>query len=135
MKEGIDMKRVAAGILVKNGLYLIAKRRAGDPLENYWEFPGGKIETGETPEECLHREMSEELQIDVEVGRFFCESIYEYEFGVIQLFIYWMSWQGGCLYPTVHDEIAWVDNETILNYKFLPADIPIVNKLILYQFE
>lgn len=129
------MKRVAAAILVKDGLYLIAKRRAGDPLANFWEFPGGKIEIGETPEDCLRREMSEELQIDVEVGQFFCESIYEYEFGVIQLLIYWVSWQGDTLYPTVHDEIAWVDKQTIANYQFLPADIPIVKKLILHQIE
>lgn len=129
------MRRVAAAILVKDGLYLIAKRRAGDPLENYWEFPGGKIEIGETPEACLRREMFEELQIDVEVGQFFCESIYEYQFGAIQLLIYWVSWQGGCLCPTVHDEIAWVDKQTILNYQFLPADIPIVQKLILHQIK
>lgn len=129
MNRGIYMKRVTAALLVKDGLYLIAKRRAGDSLANLWEFPGGKIEVGETPEECLRREMYEELQINVEVGQFFCESIYEYEFGVIQLLVYWVSWKGDSLYPTVHDEIAWVDKQTILNYQFLPADIPIVEKL------
>jgi len=123
------MKCVIAALLIKDGLCLIAKRRAGDPLANFWEFPGGKLEVGETPEECLRREMSEELQIDVEVGQFFCESIYEYEFGVIQLLVYWAKWQGDSLYLAVHDEIAWVDKQTILNYQFLPADIPIVKKL------
>jgi len=57
------MKRVTAGLLIKDGLCLIAKRRAGDSLANYWEFPGGKTEVDETPEECLRREMYEELQI------------------------------------------------------------------------
>ena len=129
------MKRVTAALLVKDGLYLIAKRRAGDPLADLWEFPGGKIEIGETPEECLRREMYEELQIDVEVGEFFCESIYKYEFGVIHLLVYWVSWKGDFLYPTVHDEIAWVDKQTILTYQFLPADIPIVEKLIVHQID
>jgi len=123
------MKRVAAAVLVKDGLYLIAKRRVGDSLANLWEFPGGKIEAGETPEECLRREMYEELQIDVEVGQFLCDSVYEYEFGTFHLLAYWASWEKGCLYPAVHDELAWVDKQTILNYQFAPADIPIVEKL------
>jgi 8-oxo-dGTP diphosphatase len=123
------MRTVTAALVIKDGLCLIAKRHAGDPLANLWEFPGGKIEEGETPEECLQREMQEEFQIDVEVGTFFAESIYEYERGTIQLLAYWVTWNGDSLYPTVHDEIAWVDKETILNYKFAPADIPIVEKL------
>ena len=123
------MKTVIAGLLIKDGLCLIAKRRAGDSLANLWEFPGGKLEAAETHEECLQREMYEELQIRVEVGQFFAESSYEYEFGRFQLFLYWASWQSGVLHPAVHDEIAWVDRETLLNYEFVPADQPIVEKL------
>ena len=123
------MRVVIAALLIKDGLCLIAKRRAGDSLGNLWEFPGGKIEVGETPEECLRREMVEELQIDVEVEDFFAESIYEYQFGTIQLLVYWVSWSGDMLYPQVHDEIAWVDRQTILNYEFVPADVAIVEKL------
>jgi 8-oxo-dGTP diphosphatase len=122
------MRTVTAALLIKDGLCLIAKRGASDPLANLWEFPGGKIEEGETPEECLQREMQEEFQIDVEVGPFFAESIYEYERGTIQLLAYWVNWNGHSLHPTVHDEFAWVDKKTILNYKFAPADIPIVEK-------
>lgn len=123
------MKRVTAAILIKDVFCLIAKRKAGDPLASYWEFPGGKIEANETPEQCLKREMAEEFQIDVEVGKFFTESIYKYDNGTIQLLAYFVSWQGEILHPTVHDEIAWVNKQTILNYKFAPADIPIVEKL------
>lgn len=123
------MKVVIAGLLVKDGLCLIGKRKVGDLRANFWEFPGGKIEAGETPEECLRREMCEEFQIHVEVGSLFGENIYIYDFGTIHLFVYWMSWYNGILYPTVHDEIAWVDKQTILNYEFLPADIPIIEKL------
>jgi 8-oxo-dGTP diphosphatase len=123
------MKNVTAALLMKDGFCLIAKRSTQDSLADLWEFPGGKMEEGETPEECLQREMQEEFQIYVEVGHFFAESIYEYEQGTIRLLAYWASWNGDSLYPTVHDEIAWVDKQTIMNYKFAPADIPIVEKL------
>jgi 8-oxo-dGTP diphosphatase len=73
--------------------------------------------------------MNEEFKIDVKVGRFFSESIYSYDTGTIQLLVYWVIWQGNSLNPVVHEEIAWVDKETILNYQFAPADIPIVEKL------
>ncbi len=122
------MIKVSAALLIKDGLCLIAKRSAKDPLANLWEFPGGKIEAGETPEECLQREMHEEFQIHVEIGNFFAESIYDYERGTIRLLAYRVKWNGNLLYPTVHDEIAWVDKQTILNYTFAPADIPIVEK-------
>jgi len=127
------MRNVTAALLIKDGLCLIARRRAGDPLANLWEFPGGKIEKGETPEECLQREMQEEFQICVEVGPFFAESIYEYERGTIRLVVYWATWSDDFLYPTVHEKISWVDKQTILNYKFAPADIPIVEKLRKYN--
>ncbi len=124
------MKVVVAGLLIKEGQCLIAKRRNGDALANLWEFPGGKMEMGETPEECLAREMFEELQIKVAVGEFFAQTSYEYEFGKIKLLVYWVHWNGDMLSSTVHDEIAWVDQREICNYKFVPADIPIVEKLI-----
>ena len=57
------MKHVTAAILVKDGLILIAKRRASDRLGNKWEFPGGTVEDEESPEECLEREMKEEFGI------------------------------------------------------------------------
>lgn len=133
MYRSRSMKNVTAALLIKDGLCLIAKRSAGDPLANLWEFPGGKMEEGETPEACLQREMHEEFQIDVEVSQFFAESIYEYERGTIRLLVYWVNWNGDSLCPTVHDEIAWVDKQTILNYKFAPADISIVEKLRNYN--
>jgi 8-oxo-dGTP diphosphatase len=129
----INMRIVTAALVIKDGFCLIAKRQAGDPLANLWEFPGGKIEEGETPEACLQREMQEEFLIDVKVGHFFAESIYEYERGTIRLVVYWVNWNGNSLHPTVHDEVAWVDKQTILNYKFAPADIPIVEKLRNYH--
>lgn len=123
------MKRVTASILIKDNSILIAKRKAGERLANFWEFPGGKIEDGESPEECLKRELKEELGIEVIVGNFFCESIYHYEHGTIQLLGYWTTWVSGEIRPKVHSEVKWVTPEELDQYIFAPADIPFVEKL------
>ncbi|WP_129596894.1 8-oxo-dGTP diphosphatase MutT [Anaerophilus nitritogenes] len=123
------MKKVIAALLVKNDRVLIAKRNKNDKLANKWEFPGGKIEKGETPEECLKREILEELQIHISVGKFFGESIYDYEHGSIQLLAYWARWDCGELKTTVHEEIKWVKVDELDEYDFAPADIPVVCRL------
>jgi len=123
------MTKVTAALLVKKGLILIAKRKASDKLADKWEFPGGKIEAGETPEECLRREMQEEFQIKVNVGDYFCDSVYHYDHGSIQLLAYWVHWKGGELVPMAHDEFQWVPFSELGNFDFAPADLPIVKKL------
>lgn len=123
------MLRVTAAVLIKEGKCLIAKRRTGDALEQLWEFPGGKVEAGETPQACLQREIREELQIEVVVGGFLTESIYDYGRGGIRLMAYSVTWQSGSLRPTVHDGLAWVDGDTIAGYPLAPADIPIAEKV------
>ena len=70
------MKQVTAAIIIKDNKVLIAQRAPDDKLANKWEFPGGKIKPGETPQECLKREIREELDVDIEVLDFFSESIY-----------------------------------------------------------
>jgi 8-oxo-dGTP diphosphatase len=65
-----EIVKVTAAILVKDNKIIIAKRGSDDRLANKWEFPGGKIEINETPEQCLKREMKEEFDIDVSVGEY-----------------------------------------------------------------
>ena len=67
---------VAAAVIEKDGKILIAQRKKGWRFAGKWEFPGGKIEPNETPEECLRRELREELGIETEIGDFFCVSTY-----------------------------------------------------------
>ena len=123
------MKKVTAAILTKDGLFFIAKRKKADKLANKWEFPGGKIENGETAEECLKREIEEELRIKVRIGDFFGESIYQYPQGAIQLLAYWVYWESGSIELMAHDEYKWVSLRELDYYDFAPADIPLVKKL------
>ena len=79
---------MTASLMLRGSKILIAKRKRGDHVGDRWEFPGGKIEDGETPEECLRREMEEEFKIDVSVGDFFCERDYTYEHGSFKILAY-----------------------------------------------
>ncbi|KNZ70794.1 NUDIX hydrolase [Thermincola ferriacetica] len=126
----IVLQRVTAAILMRDDKVFIAKRKANGLLAGKWEFPGGKIEKGESPEECLKREMKEEFHIEVSVGAFFGESIYHYEHGAIHLLAYYVQWEKGEFRPLVHDEFKWVPVAELKEYGFAPADIPLAEKLM-----
>jgi 8-oxo-dGTP diphosphatase len=121
--------KVTGAILVNKGQILIAKRKAGSRLAGKWEFPGGKIEPDESPEDCLIRELIEELSINIQVGPFLGDSIYHYDRLSIQLLIYRAYWVSGEIQIRVHDRIEWVPIPKLDHYDFAPADIPIVEKL------
>lgn len=123
------MTTVIAAIILKDNKVLIAQRAEGQKLAGKWEFPGGKIEDGETPEECLKREMKEELNVDIEIGEFFGESVYHYETGPIRLVAYKARLLGGQCKLKVHSRVEWVEPHQLANYHFAPADIPFVEKL------
>lgn len=121
---------VAAGLIMCNGLLLIAQRKHGKSLEYKWEFPGGKLEEGETLEECLTREMMEEMQLKITVGKHFMDSSYDYDFGTIILHAYWATCKNQNV-PVVleHEQYKWVKPEDLSNYDFAPADKPIIAAL------
>lgn len=123
------MKEVTAAIIFKDNRVLIAQRAPGDKLAGQWEFPGGKIEPGETAQECLKREIREELDVDIDVLDFFGESIYAYHSGKIRLMAYWCEWVSGDFTLKVHSNIAWANYNELDLYDFAPADIPLVEKL------
>ena len=123
------MKQVTAAIILKDNKVLIAQRAPEDNLAGKWEFPGGKIEPRETPQECLNREIREELDVDIEVLDFFGESIHAYHSGTIKLMAFWCKWISGDFALKVHSHIAWVNRNELDLYDFAPADIPLVEKL------
>ena len=117
------MKEVTAAIILKDNRVLIAQWAPGENLAGKWEFSGGKIEHGETPQECLKREIREELDVDIEVLNFFGESIYSYHSGTIKLIAFWCKWISGDFTLKVHSHIAWVNRHELDLYNFAPADI------------
>src|SRR3989344_9303289 len=102
------MIEVVAGIIRNGNSVLIARRKSGQAVEGKWEFPGGKIEEGETPEECLKRELFEEFAIHTTIGSFFAENTHAYGKYVIHLRAYEATIASGELALSVHDKIAWV---------------------------
>ena len=126
---------VTAAILVKDGKILIAKRKPEDKQPDKWEFPGGKIEIGESAQECLKREMQEEFGIDVRVGKFLGESIYHYPHESIRLLAYLAEWQAGDLALKDHADYAWAKCDRLAEFDFAPADLPFVRKLISGQIK
>lgn len=121
---------VTGAIIIENGKVLIARRAPSEPLALSWEFPGGKVEKGETFEQCLTREIKEELGVDISVGDFFCESVFEYPKGVIKLQTYISEITGGDIELTVHDKLAWATKDELLEFDLLPADVPIAQRII-----
>lgn len=117
---------VTAAVLEKDGRILIARRKRGSRLAYKWEFPGGKLEQGETPEECLRREMQEEFGIDVSVGAFVGRSLHSYPHGEIDLRAYRVKHLSGEFTLHDHEEIRWVELSELPSYDFSDADVPIV---------
>ncbi|UYP07259.1 (deoxy)nucleoside triphosphate pyrophosphohydrolase [Priestia megaterium] len=123
------MKKVVAAIIKDKNQVLIAKRHSKDPLAGKWEFPGGKLEPGETPKEGLVREIREELTLEIEVGDFYDDNIYGSEDQAIHLLFYWAQVANGEAVPVVHDEIKWITPTDLKKVDFAPADIPIAKRL------
>ena len=124
------MTVVTAAIIRNGGRVLISRRMPGQRLAGYWEFPGGKIEAGESPQACLERELMEEFGITAKAGDQIAESVYRYDHGAIRLVALSTEILAGKLVPTVHDRIAWVLPEDLLNYQLAPADVPIAREIL-----
>jgi 8-oxo-dGTP diphosphatase len=121
---------VAAAILEDAGRILIARRGPGDPMAGRWELPGGKLEPGESPRDCLRRELQEELGIETAVGAFFGASLHRYDHVAIRLLAYRVRLVAGAIRPTVHDRCLWVPLQRLGEYDFCPADRPLVAQLV-----
>jgi len=123
------MVEVTAAIIVSNGKVFIAKRSENMKLPNLWEFPGGKVKENESPEDCVVREIQEELGIRIQVKRLFATNYHQYDFGDIKLIAFLAEPVSGRINLTEHADFKWVDIDDLKNYPFAPADIPIVKKL------
>ncbi|MBD7939678.1 MULTISPECIES: (deoxy)nucleoside triphosphate pyrophosphohydrolase [Cytobacillus] len=119
------------GAIIENKKYEIfcALRSPEMSLANYWEFPGGKIEDGETPEQALEREIQEEFSCSIQVGSKVEDTVYEYENVIVRLETYKAELTKGQPTALEHAATKWVTREEITNLNFAPADIPAVKKI------
>lgn len=124
------MQKVTAAIIEKEGKILIARRKKGDSMADKWEFPGGEIETDETPEQCLKRELFEEFGIEAEVEEFIGLSRVSQPPHSIELMAYRVSHISGDFKPSVHEETRWVLPSELNAYDFAEADRVIIKILL-----
>ena len=119
------MTTVTCAIIEKEGKILIARRASDQTLAGKWEFPGGKVEVNESPEECLERELEEEFGIQVEVGEFITSNKHHYDHIDLELLAFHVKYISGEFTLTDHDTIEWVAPGELLNYDLAEADVPI----------
>lgn len=124
------MTTVVAAVIERDGQVLIGQRKAGKWHALKWEFPGGKVEPGETPPAALRRELNEELDIRAEIGAVINQ--YEYEYpgrSPIQLIFYSVQKFEGKMENRVFEEIRWEKREHLPAYDFLEGDVDFVRQL------
>mgnify|MGYP000891905491 CR=1 FL=1 len=122
--------QVAAAVVYRDGHILITRRAAGEKLAGMWEFPGGKLESGESPQSCIVRELREELGVESDASEILTTSVFTYPGGTIELIAVTISLRSAVLTLHVHDRAEWVAPADLLGYELAPADIPIAEEII-----
>ena len=122
--------QVTAAILRREEQYLICQRAHDDALPLLWEFPGGKLEDGETLEECIVRECLEELAVDIRVLGEFGRTGYPHAGNELEFTFFAAEIGGGEIAVNVHEQVKWVSAAELAEYVFCPADVEIVERII-----
>ncbi|WP_299822003.1 (deoxy)nucleoside triphosphate pyrophosphohydrolase [uncultured Pontibacter sp.] len=125
--------KVLCGIIERHGLVLITQRSASMSQPLLWEFPGGKLEPGETEKDCLKREIKEELCINITPKLRLKSVRHTYPDKTVELIAYSCSFDSGCIVLLEHLKYAWVKPEDLLKYAWCPADVPLVHAYLQLQ--
>ncbi|MGD8189827.1 (deoxy)nucleoside triphosphate pyrophosphohydrolase [Brevibacillus ginsengisoli] len=120
---------VGAVIVNEEHKILAALRSKQMSLPGMWEFPGGKIEKGEMPQDSLIREIREELECDIEVGELVSDSVYEYPTVKVRLITYFAKVVGGVPQASEHEELRWITRDELNSLQWAPADLPTIDEL------
>ena len=125
------MKRVVAGLIVKDGKLLVCQRTRHQTMPLKWEFPGGKIEEGEQPRDALRRELEEELGIIATIGDELARIQHEYpNGGMVELRYFIVRDYKGELENRIFRDIQWAEPKDLRQFDFLEADLTLVNDLV-----
>ncbi len=119
---------VVAAVIKHNDRIFITRRGYGDFVD-MWEFPGGKIEIGESKEEALIREIKEELELDIKVSDFLTTVEYDYPSFHLIMHCFICQIYGGKLNLNAHNDAKWISFDELDNQKWIPADVLVINAL------
>ena len=125
------MIEVVAALIWQENKFMICQRPAHKGNGLLWEFVGGKVEAGESPEQALVRECQEELGIVLSVGQVFMDVLHQYPDALVHLTLFCATIQQGTPKLLEHLDLRWITPEEISNYAFCPADREILNEIIL----
>ena len=127
VKKHIEV--VAAVIRDEDGKILATQRGYG-AMQDGWEFPGGKMEPGETPQEALQREISEELAVTIEVDEFLCTVHYNYPEFYLTMHCYWCHVVQGAVKLLEHEAARWLTMDQLNTVDWLPADQEVIERMM-----
>ena len=121
------MKQIeVVAAIIRKGEKIFATQRGYGEWKDWWEFPGGKIEAGETPDEALKREIQEELETEISVDEFLCTVEYDYPKFRLTMHCYWCHIESGSLTLNEHEAARWLTRDELDSVKWLPADVEVV---------
>ncbi|MFC0524705.1 (deoxy)nucleoside triphosphate pyrophosphohydrolase [Pontibacillus salicampi] len=120
---------VVGAVIIENEKVLCAQRGTEKSLPLKWEFPGGKIESGETAHEALRREIDEEMECSIQIGEQLDYTVYEYDFGIVHLTTYYCELLEGEPKLTEHVAFEWLPTNELTKLNWAPADLPAIDKL------
>lgn len=121
---------VVAAAIEQDGKIFCAQRPEGKSLGGFWEFPGGKLEIGESPEQALTREIKEELNSEIEIVSYINEASYDYDFGTVVMKTYHAKLISGNLELLEHQNSTWLAPNELHTLNWAPVDRPAVELLI-----
>ena len=120
--------RVVAAVILKDGK-IFATQRGYGAYKDYWEFPGGKIEPGEMPEQALIREIREELDTEIAVGELLEVVEYDYPDFHLTMHCFWCRVKSGSLTLLEHESARWLAGKELDSVDWLPADVTLIDKI------
>ena len=120
--------QVVAALICRDGEVFATQRGYGD-YKDWWEFPGGKVEQGESPEQALAREIKEELAADISVRAYLTTVEYDYPEFHLSMACYWCSLRGGDLTLLEHEAARWLPLDDLRQVNWLPADILVIEAI------
>ena len=115
--------------IIRQGCKIFATQRGYGEWKDWWEFPGGKVELGEVPEEALKREIREELSTEINVYAYFCTVEYDYPKFHLTMHCYICSLLTDALHLNEHEAARWLEKDELDSVKWLPADKSIIERL------